>query len=70
MAKLLHIFYHKEGTFSLLCQQVQLITVSRKTLKRLICNFLARSRKLLGRAFILPCIRKELPVAGPVDNIY
>ena len=28
MAKLLHIFYHKEGTFSLLCQQVQLITVS------------------------------------------
>ena len=27
MAKLLHIFYHKEGTFSLLCQQVQLITV-------------------------------------------
>ena len=30
MAKLLHIFYHKEGTFSLLCQQVQLITVSRK----------------------------------------
>lgn len=22
MAKLLHIFYHKEGTFSLLCQQV------------------------------------------------
>ena len=29
MAKLLHIFYHKEGTFSLLCQQVQLITVSR-----------------------------------------
>lgn len=23
MAKLLHIFYHKEGTFSLLCQQVQ-----------------------------------------------
>lgn len=24
MAKLLHIFYHKEGTFSLLCQQVQL----------------------------------------------
>ena len=31
MAKLLHIFYHKEGTFSLLCQQVQLITVSPKT---------------------------------------
>ena len=30
MAKLLHIFYHKEGTFSLLCQQVQLITVSGK----------------------------------------
>lgn len=30
MAKLLHIFYHKEGTFSLLCQQVQLITVSPK----------------------------------------
>lgn len=30
MAKLLHIFYHKEGTFSLLCQQVQLITVSQK----------------------------------------
>ena len=29
MAKLLHIFYHKEGTFSLLCQQVQLITVSK-----------------------------------------
>lgn len=29
MAKLLHIFYHKEGTFSLLCQQVQLITVFR-----------------------------------------
>lgn len=28
MAKLLHIFYHKEGTFSLLCQQVQLETVS------------------------------------------
>ena len=34
MAKLLHIFYHKEGTFSLLCQQVQLITVSREILKR------------------------------------
>ena len=28
MAKLLHIFYHKEGTFSLLCQQVQLFTHS------------------------------------------
>ena len=27
MAKLLHIFYHKEGTFSLLCQQVQLFKV-------------------------------------------
>lgn len=24
MAKLLHIFYHKEGTFSLLCQQVHI----------------------------------------------
>ena len=36
-------------------------------LKRLICNFLARSRKLLGRAFILSCIRKELPVAGSID---
>ncbi len=23
MAKLLHIFYHKEGTFSLLCQQAR-----------------------------------------------
>ena len=32
MAKLLHIFYHKEGTFSLLCQQVQLITVSQMEL--------------------------------------
>ena len=32
MAKLLHIFYHKEGTFSLLCQQVQLITVSGRVL--------------------------------------
>ena len=30
MAKLLHIFYHKEGTFSLLCQQVQLFTHSLK----------------------------------------
>ena len=29
MAKLLHIFYHKEGTFSLLCQQVQYFTLSR-----------------------------------------
>ena len=29
MAKLLHIFYHKEGTFSLLCQQVQLETLSK-----------------------------------------
>lgn len=29
MAKLLHIFYHKEGTFSLLCQQVQLFTHSK-----------------------------------------
>lgn len=28
MAKLLHIFYHKEGTFSLLCQQVLFLTVS------------------------------------------
>lgn len=28
MAKLLHIFYHKEGTFSLLCQQVQYFTLS------------------------------------------
>ena len=28
MAKLLHIFYHKEGTFSLLCQQVLLFTHS------------------------------------------
>ena len=28
MAKLLHIFYHKVGTFSLLCQQVQLFTHS------------------------------------------
>lgn len=36
MAKLLHIFYHKEGTFSLLCQQVQLITVSGKLLPVLI----------------------------------
>ena len=31
MAKLLHIFYHKEGTFSLLCQQVQLFTHSTDT---------------------------------------
>ena len=31
MAKLLHIFYHKEGTFSLLCQQVQLFTHSDQT---------------------------------------
>ena len=30
MAKLLHIFYHKEGTFSLLCQQVQYFTLSRE----------------------------------------
>ena len=29
MAKLLHIFYHKEGTFSLLCQQVQYKPVKR-----------------------------------------
>lgn len=29
MAKLLHIFYHKEGTFSLLCQQVHKFTLSR-----------------------------------------
>lgn len=39
MAKLLHIFYHKEGTFSLLCQQVQLITVS--TDAKRISHFLA-----------------------------
>ena len=32
MAKLLHIFYHKEGTFSLLCQQVQYFTLSNKYL--------------------------------------
>ena len=31
MAKLLHIFYHKEGTFSLLCQQVQYFTLSKPT---------------------------------------
>ena len=31
MAKLLHIFYHKEGTFSLLCQQVQYFTLSKKS---------------------------------------
>ena len=28
MAKLLHIYYHKAGTFSLLCQQVQYFTLS------------------------------------------
>ncbi len=39
--------------------------ISRRRLKAWICNFLARSRKLLGRAFILPCIRKDLPV-GPL----
>lgn len=28
MAKLLHIFYHKEGTFALLCQQVRISSVN------------------------------------------
>ena len=44
MAKLLHIFYHKEGTFSLLCQQVQLFTHSddERTSFKSIRNFIER----------------------------
>ena len=38
MAKLLHIFYHKEGTFSLLCQQVQLFTHF-KNIKNILTQF-------------------------------
>jgi len=34
------------------------------------CPLDGEHTKLLGRAFILPCIRKELPVAGPVDIYY
>lgn len=37
MAKLLHIFYHKEGTFSLLCQQVHEGGVPRTNTKGLVC---------------------------------
>ena len=38
MAKLLHIFYHKEGTFSLLCQQVQYFTLSTKPVTNITCK--------------------------------
>ena len=51
MAKLLHIFYHKEGTFSLLCQQVQLITVSIRqfnTFRNIIINHSASKSMLLS----------------------
>ena len=39
MAKLLHIFYHKEGTFSLLCQQVQYFTLSKNLVLYLLLRF-------------------------------
>lgn len=38
MAKLLHIFYHKEGTFSLLCQQVLLFVSHSIEQVKKICN--------------------------------
>ena len=43
MAKLLHIFYHKEGTFSLLCQQVQLFTHSLKYFSKIKTDYPASS---------------------------
>lgn len=57
MAKLLHIFYHKEGTFSLLCQQVQLITVS--NLKEVILSILVYT--FFSRMFdlMLPPVAKH-----------
>ena len=53
MAKLLHIFYHKEGTFSLLCQQVQLFTHSN-------CQLYNSYLHLSFRSIIY----KKLPIAS------
>lgn len=70
MAKLLHIFYHKEGTFSLLCQQVQLITVSRSfDLPLLYTNLFVKFglislEKITGIYFVLNIVKNRIISVG------